>query len=66
MNIINVKADIHVDGDVYVYSKKDKKYHRIGLLIPDNINGFLFKDGELISAPMNNPCYIKAKKIIEK
>ena len=64
MKIINVKADIHPDGDVYVYSKKDKKYHNVGIMIPNNINGFMFMpNGDLCSAPMTNPCYKKVKRL---
>ena len=60
---IRVKADIHIDGDVYVYGK-DKIYHRVGILIPDNIKGFIFDEkGYLISAPMNNPCFKKTLKL---
>lgn len=63
-NIINVRADIHSDGDVYVYNPKTKKYERIGILIDDNIRRFLFDDkGDLISAPAINPCFKKVQKI---
>ena len=64
---LKVKADIHADGDVYIYNEKENMYHRIGILIPDDISYFSFdKEGELVSAPVPNPCYQYAKKILNK
>ena len=49
-SIIKPKTHIHPDGDIYVYSPKDKHYHYVGMLIPDNISDFIFMDdGEICS-----------------
>ena len=57
--IKTAKADFHIDGDVYIYDKKDKKYHKVGMLIPHNTKGFIIKDGEIISAPAVSNCWSK-------
>jgi len=63
---ITTKADIHPDGDVYVYNKVNKKYYRIGVLIPDsNIEFDFMPNGELYSAPAINPCWEKAKRVLK-
>lgn len=55
---ISVKADIDADGDVFIYSKKDKKYHYIGYLKNEDFD-------ECPICPVPNPCYIKAKKYVK-
>jgi len=38
--IITVKADIHPDGDIYIYNKKDKKFHYVGMVV-NNMKEFI-------------------------
>lgn len=60
---ITVKADIHPDGDIYVYSKKDKKFHYVGMVV-NNMKEFMVDDdGDIISAAIPNPVYLNIKKL---
>ena len=63
--IIKPITHIHPDGDIYVYSPKDKKYHYVGLLV-DDLKQHIIMDGEIVTGPAISPAYIKAKKFTKK
>lgn len=54
--IINVKADIHPDGDVYIWSKKRQEYVYVGYLNE-------LEEGDTRISFVPGSLYLKVKKL---